>query len=466
MPLRFHNTLTQSIEEFRPAHDNLVRMYTCGPTVYDYAHIGNFRTFTFVDILRKWLRASGFRLDHVMNVTDVDDKIIRNATAQHKSLEEYTAIYTKAFLEDCDALRLERPEHLVPATSHIDDMAHAIQRLSDGGHTYCSDGSVYFRISTFPGYGKLSHNDFSGNIAGARVDVDEYEKNDARDFALWKAPKEGEKYWDTPLGPGRPGWHIECSVMAIKYLGETLDIHAGGVDLVFPHHENEIAQSESLTGKPFSRFWLHAEFLMVEGQKMSKSLGNYFTLRDLLGKEYAPEAIRYLLASVPYRKQLNFTFDGLKSAATAIDRLRNFKLRLETDKLPEGADETMTARTAQARKAFDDSLNDDLNTAEALAAAFEYIRDANTAMDAGEFRAGNAAAALELLARFDSVFDVLRPIVNEAAVSDAEVEVLIAERDAAKKTKNFARSDEIRRHLLGQGIVLEDTKSGVRWKRK
>ena len=466
MPLRFHNTLSQNIEEFTPAHNNIVRMYTCGPTVYDYAHIGNFRTFTFVDLLRKWLRASGFRLDHVMNVTDVDDKIIRNATAQHKSLEEYTALYTKAFLEDCDTLRLERPERLVPATSHIDDMARAIQRLSDSGHTYRSDGSIYFRISTFPGYGKLSHNDFSGNIAGARVDVDEYEKNDARDFALWKAPKEGERYWDTPLGPGRPGWHIECSVMAIKYLGETLDIHAGGVDLVFPHHENEIAQSESLTGKPFARFWLHAEFLMVEGQKMSKSLGNYFTLRDLLGKGYAPEAIRYLLASVPYRKQLNFTFDGLKSAATAIDRLRNFKLRLETDKLPEGAGEKMQERTAQARQAFDDSLNDDLNTAEALAAAFEYIRDVNTAMDAGEFRSGNAAAALEFLARFDSAFDVLRPAVAEAAISDAEAEAKIAERDAAKKAKNFARADEIRRELLDRGIVLEDTKNGVRWKRK
>jgi cysteinyl-tRNA synthetase len=466
MPLRFHNTLSQQTEEFRPAQDNTVRMYTCGPTVYDFAHIGNFRTFTFVDLLRKWLRASGFQLDHVMNVTDVDDKIIRNATAQHKSLEEYTGIYTKAFLEDCAALRLERPEKLVLATAHIDDMAKAIERLTAEGHTYRSDGSVYFKIGTFPGYGKLSHNDFSGNIAGARVDVDEYEKNDARDFALWKAPKEGEKYWDTSIGPGRPGWHIECSVMAIKYLGETLDIHAGGIDLVFPHHENEIAQSESLTGKPFSRFWLHAEFLMVEGQKMSKSLGNYFTLRDVLAKGYQPEAIRYLLASVPYRKQLNFTFDGLKSAATAIDRLRNFKLRLETDRLAEGVHEPLTARTAEARQAFDESLNDDLNTAEALAAVFEYIRDANSAMDAGEFRAGNAPGALEFLARFESVFDVLRPTVAGSAIADADVESLIAERTAAKKSKNFARADQIRDQLQEQGIVLEDTKSGVRWKRR
>jgi cysteinyl-tRNA synthetase len=466
MALRFYNTLTQTTEPFLPARDNTVRMYTCGPTVYDFAHIGNFRTFVFVDILRKWLRASGFTLNHVMNVTDVDDKIIRNAVAQRKSIGEYTAIYTKAFREDCDALRLEQPEHLTPATEHIDDMVEAIGKLSAGNHTYVSDGSVYFRISTFPGYGKLSHNDFSGIIAGARVDVDEYEKADARDFALWKAPKEGEPAWQTPLGPGRPGWHIECSVMAIKYLGETLDIHAGGVDLVFPHHENEIAQSESLTGKPFSRFWLHSEFLMVEGQKMSKSLGNYFTLRDVIQKGHQPEAIRYLLASVPYRKQLNFTFDGLKSAATAIDRLRNFKLRLETERFREGENDHLAARTRQAVSAFVESMDDDLNTAEALAAAFEYVRDANSAMDSGEFRSANTAAALDFLTRFDAVFDVLRPTVQNHQISDSEVESMIAERTAAKKARNFARADQIREQLLEQGIILEDTKSGVRWKRK
>jgi cysteinyl-tRNA synthetase len=466
MALRFYNTLTQQVQEFAPARDNTVRMYTCGPTVYDYAHIGNFRTFTFVDLLRKTLRANGFGLNHVMNITDVDDKIIRNAAAQGKTLEEYTAIYTQAFLDDCEALRLERPERLTPATQHIDDMAAAIERLGAGNHTYASDGSIYFRISTFPQYGKLSHNDFSGNLAGARVDVDEYEKADARDFALWKAPKPGERFWEEAIGPGRPGWHIECSVMAIKYLGETLDIHAGGVDLIFPHHENEIAQSESLTGKPFSRFWLHAEFLMVEGQKMSKSLGNYLTLRDVLARGYDPEAIRYLLASAPYRKSLNFTFDGLKSAATAIERLRNFKLRLETDRYPEGVQERLTARTAAASQAFIDSLNDDLNTAEALAAVFEYVRDANSAMDAGEFRSANVAGALEFLGRFDSIFDVLRPTGKDGRTPDSEVESLVAERTAAKKARNFAAADRIREQLLGQGIVLEDTKSGVRWKRK
>jgi cysteinyl-tRNA synthetase len=466
MTLRLYNTLTQQVQEFAPARDNTVRMYTCGPTVYDYAHIGNFRTFTFVDILRRTLRANGFGLDHVMNITDVDDKIIRNATAQGKTLEEYTAVYTQAFLDDCQALRLERPERLATATGHIADMTAAIARLAEGHRTYETEGSVYFRISTFPEYGKLSHNDFSGILAGARVDVDEYEKADARDFALWKTAKEGEPFWDSPFGPGRPGWHIECSVMALKYLGDTLDLHAGGVDLIFPHHENEIAQSESLTGKPFSRFWLHAEFLMVEGQKMSKSLGNYFTLRDVLARGFEPEAIRYTLASTPYRKALNFTFDGLKSAATAIDRLRNFKLRLETDRYPEGLNEGMVQRTAEAARAFSDGLNDDLNTAEALAAVFEYVRDANSAMDAGEFRAGNCAGALGFLASFDAIFDVLRPARQSGLGEDAEVERLIAERAAAKKTRNFARADQIREELTAQGITLEDTKAGVRWKRK
>jgi cysteinyl-tRNA synthetase len=466
-PLRFYNTLSQQVEEFLPAEKNTVRMYTCGPTVYDFAHIGNFRTFTFIDVLRKWLRASGYRLDHVMNITDVDDKIIRNAAARHQTLEEYTQVYIEAFLEDCARLRLESAEHLVKATDHIPDMVSAIERLTAGLHTYTSDGSTYFRIATFPTYGKLSHNDFSGNLAGARVDVDEYEKADARDFALWKAPKEGENAWQTAIGPGRPGWHIECSVMAIKYLGDTLDIHAGGVDLIFPHHENEIAQSESLTGKPFSRYWLHAEFLMVEGQKMSKSLGNYLTLRDVIDtRGYAPEAVRYLLASVPYRKSLNFTFEGLRSAATAIDRLRNFRLRLQTDAFEKGLSARIEERTGQASEAFTDSLNDDLNTAEALAAVFEYVRDANSAMDAGEFRGGNAPAALAFLSRFDSVFDVLEPTAESKKITDAEVEALIAERTAAKKVRNFARADQIRDQLLAEGIVLEDTKSGVRWKRK
>jgi cysteinyl-tRNA synthetase len=466
MALRFYNTLTQKVEDFAPLQGDTVRMYTCGPTVWNFAHIGNLRTFTFQDILRRWLRYRGYRLDHVMNVTDVDDRIIRESVAAGRSIGEYTEVYARAFLEDSATLRLERPEHIVRATDHIQDMVALIQRLAANGHTYVSEGSVYFRISTFPGYGKLSHIDFGGIHAEARVDSDRYDKDNARDFVLWKARKEDEHYWDTELGPGRPGWHIECSAMSMRYLGETLDIHAGGIDLTFPHHENEIAQSEAATGKPFARFWLHSEHLMLEAQTMSKSLGNFFTLRDLLEQGHQPEAVRYLLASVPYRKQLHFSFDGLKAAATAIERLRNYKLRLDTERFPEGRNEMLAGRTAVALKRFEESLDDDLNTAEALAAVFEYVRDTNTAMDAGEFAAGNTAGALDLVARFDSVFDVLRPSVAQDALSDADIDALIAERNQARKARDFALADRIRAGLLEKGVVLEDTKDGVRWKRR
>jgi cysteinyl-tRNA synthetase len=466
MSLRLYNTLTQRVEEFTPLHNNEVRMYTCGPTVYNRVHIGNLRTFTAQDILRRWLQARGYKLNHVMNITDVEDKIIRNAIAQNKSIYEYTAVYTQSFLDDTAALRLQRPERIVKATDHINEMVEAIQALERKGFTYPSDGSIYYRIASFREYGKLSHNDFSGIRPGARVDNDEYDKADARDFVLWKTKKEGEPSWNTPIGDGRPGWHIECSVMAMKYLGETLDIHAGGVDLIFPHHENEIAQSEGLTGKPFARFWIHSEHLAIDLQKMSKSLGNIYTLQDIVGMGHTPEALRYLLASVPYRKKLNFTTDGLTAAATSIERLRNFKLRLETARFGEGENSSIATRTAEARKRFDESLDDDLNTAEALGAIFEFVRDANTAMDAGDFRSGNVPPALDLLMRFDSVFDVLRPTEKAGVISDGDVERLIAERAQAKKTRNFARADEIRTQLMDAGIILEDTKEGVRWKRK
>ena len=466
MALRFYNTLTQRVEEFTPLEGNTVRMYTCGPTVWNYAHIGNLRTFTFEDILRRWLKCRGYRLDHVMNITDVDDRIIRESQDAGKSLAEHTAVYAQAFLEDSDALRLERPERLVRATEHIPEMVGLVKRLADKGCTYDSEGSVYFRIASFPEYGKLSHADFDGIRAGARVDTDKYDKADARDFVLWKARKEDEPFWETEIGAGRPGWHLECSAMAMRYLGETLDIHAGGVDLTFPHHENEIAQSEAATGKPFARFWLHSEHLMVDAQTMSKTLGNFFTLRDLLAQGYQPEAVRYLLASVPYRKQLNFTFDALKSAGTAIERLRNYKLRLETDKHPEGRNEKLEDRTRQALDRFSESLDDDLNTAEALAAVFEYVRDTNTAMDAGEFRDGSKAGAFEVLSRFDQIFDVLRPSERAGQITEAEIEALIAERQQSRKSKNFKRADEIRAELLDRGVILEDTKDGLRWKRR
>src|SRR5579871_4139188 len=336
MALRLYNTLSGKLEEFHPLQGNQVRMYACGPTVYDYGHIGNFRTFVAVDILRRFLRQSGFDVRHVMNITDVDDKIIRNAAQAGVPLKQFTSKYETAFLEDAGALNIEQPE-LVHATDHIPEMADFIARLVEKGFAYrTDDGSYYFRIAKFPEYGKLSKKDFAGMEDGARVDVDEYEKDSARDFALWKAPKEGEAFWESPIGPGRPGWHIECSVMSMKYLGDSFDLHAGGEDLTFPHHENEIAQSESLTGKIFSRHWMHVRFLLVEGEKMSKSLGNFYTLRDLLVKGHKPSSIRFLLTSVPYRKQLNFTFAGLEQGAKSVERLRTFDARIRMAQLPAG----------------------------------------------------------------------------------------------------------------------------------
>src|SRR5271167_594758 len=368
MALRLFNTLSAKVEEFQPQQDHLVRMYSCGPTVYDYGHVGNFRTFVFVDILRRFLEQSGYKLKHVMNITDVDDKIIRNAAQQGVTVGEYTRKYEQAFREDMQTLSLETPELIVRATENIPEMAAFIAGLVQKGYAYrADDGSYYFRIAKFPEYGKLSKKDFAGMEAGARVDVDEYDKDNARDFALWKAPKPGEASWETEIGPGRPGWHIECSVMARKFLGDTLDMHLGGEDLIFPHHENEIAQSEALTGKPFSRFWVHARFLLVEGEKMSKSLGNFYTLRDLVLKGHKPSSIRYLLTSVPYRRQLNFTFDGLKQAASCVERIRSLKARVaEGAGMLAGPMESVTSSltplSQETRRQFKAALDNDLNT--------------------------------------------------------------------------------------------------------
>jgi cysteinyl-tRNA synthetase len=476
--IRFHNTLGGKIEAFAPQNGNEVRMYTCGPTVYDYAHIGNYRTFVFQDILRRFLKLRGFKMKHVMNLTDVDDRIIANSAAAGVSIRDYTEKYAQAFFDDCKTLSIEAPEHWIRATDHIDDMVKLIARLQEKSYTYPSEGSIYYRIAKFPHYGQLSNIDVAGIQAGARVDVDRYEKESARDFALWKAPKPGEHFWETPIGKGRPGWHIECSAMAMKYLGETLDIHTGGIDLAFPHHENEIAQSEGATRKPFVRYWMHAEHLLVEGEKMSKSLGNFFTLRDLFAKGYKPSALRFALASVPYRKQLNFTFDGLQQAASSVERLRNFAARLAQGKFPAGKQKGMAARIAEAAEEFDAGLSDDLNTARALAAAFDLLRETNIAMDKGDFRQGDVAAAQEFLANFDRIFAVmedndsgkLRALGFGAAdtgPNDAEIEKLIADRQAARQRRDFAASDRIRKELADRGILIEDSKDGsVRWKRK
>src|SRR5580704_2868692 len=494
MALRLFNTMSSRIEEFHPLRDHEVRMYACGPTVYDYGHIGNFRTFIAVDMLQRFLRQSGFKVRYVMNITDVDDKIIRNAARDGVSVQQYTAKYEQAFLEDAAMISIEQPI-LVRATEHIPAMAAFVVKLVERGIAYRSDdGSYYFRIAKFPQYGKLSKRDFSGMQDGARVDVDEYDKDSARDFALWKAPKPGEASWDTPIGPGRPGWHLECSVMSMRELGETFDLHAGGEDLVFPHHENEIAQSESFTGKPFVHFWFHARFLLVEGEKMSKSLGNFFTLRDLVLQGHKPSSIRYLLASVPYRNQLNFTFDGLKQAAVSVERLRNFRLRLSTGNFAPGSNPQMQSLAGQSAERFTAALDDDLNTAQAQGAIFEMVRQANAALDTEGIRKDDVAPFLAALSKFDEIFAVLddddgpkmkrvaewastagrekdisnelRAAIQSGQLSDAAIENKIAEMKAARTARDFKTSDVIRSELADQGILVEITKDGIRWRRK
>ena len=490
--LELFNTLSGTIEPLVASDNRALRLYACGPTVYDYGHIGNFRTFLHVDVLRRFLKQQGIAVDHVMNITDVDDKIIRNAAAAVKSIAEYSAKFETAFFEDMEWLSIERPEHLPRATDSIPEMVSLIQRLAEKDIAYqIEDGSWYFRIEKFPEYGKLSKKDFDGLEDSVRVDNDDHDKDAARDFALWKAVKGDEHHWETSIGAGRPGWHIECSAMATKYLGDCLDLHAGGEDLMFPHHENEIAQSESASGHCFARHWMHVRFLLVEGRKMSKSDNNFFTLRDLLLKGHRASAIRFLLISVPYRHQLNFTFDGLTESTNAIDRLRTFHQRMVKGGFAPGSNADIAAATVKARAGYKESLANDLNTAEARAAIFDLVRTANSAADAGTLLSGNVAEILDVLTLFDGVFAVLvdndaaitraaiawaeredrmdevaPELVTRLAFSDADIDALVAERTQAKKTRNFARADAIRNDLLAKGIVIEDSKDGVRWKRK
>jgi cysteinyl-tRNA synthetase len=492
MTLRLFNTLTGHVDELAPSDGEALRMYACGPTVYDYGHIGNFRTFLQVDVLRRFLKLTGTRVRHVMNITDVDDKIIRNAAAAGVSISAYTARFEQAFFEDLEALRVERPEIIARATEHIPKMVELVEKLAASGAAYrAEDGSWYFRLAAFPEYGKLSKKDLSGMEDGARVDVDEYEKDSARDFALWKAAKPGESSWETAIGRGRPGWHIECSAMAMEYLGDSFDLHCGGEDLIFPHHENEIAQSESVTHRRFARHWMHVRFLLVDGKKMSKSEGNFYTLRDLLLKGYKASAIRLALISVPYRHQYNFTFDGLAEATSAIERLRTFRARLIEGSYAVGSNQAIQGAAKKAQTDYRDALANDLNTAEARAAIFELVRQANTVMDRGLFRLSDRDAVLAVLRDFDAVFDVLEDGDGEATrralawaeqtermgevapellaaqgLTDEAIEALVAERTQAKRQRNFARADQIRNDLAEKGVAIEDSKDGVRWKRK
>ncbi len=465
--LKFYNTLSRQIEEFQPINDNEVRMYICGPTVWNFAHIGNFRTFVFGDILRRYLKFKGYKLTHVFNLTDIDDRIINEAAKKGVSIDEFTAPYIAAFWEDFDALGMERPEVTPRATHHTPEMIDIIAKLLENGHAYESDGSIYYRIAAFPEYGKLSKINFSGNITGGseRIDTDKYEKEDARDFALWKLVGENEEPgWDAPFGRGRPGWHIECSAMSMKYLGETFDLHAGGMDLQFPHHENEIAQSEGATGKLFAKYWIHSEFLKIDDVTMSKSKGNFFTFRDLREQGYSSLAIRYLLLSVPTRKQLNFTFEGLQAAESTVERLRNFRSLLKDAKLADGSNPTVAAFVESALAEFESSMDDDFNTAAALAAVHNLVREINIILAKDELLSEDRAAVLDAIVKFDSVLGIFGK--DESEMLEAEIENLIKERQEARRQRNFARSDEIRDQLATRGIVLEDTKDGVRWKRK
>jgi cysteinyl-tRNA synthetase len=463
--LKLTNTLTGVSEPFSPADGVTVRMYTCGPTVHDFAHIGNFRTYVFEDVLRRHLK-SKWKLLHVMNITDIDDKIIRKSTEKDIDIREYTAPYTAAFFEDSARLRIERPDIITAATDYIPEMIDLVERLLASGHAYHEGNSIYFRISSFPAYGRLSRLDRRELKVGARIDADEYEKEQPNDFVLWKAPKDdSEKRWEAPFGTGRPGWHLECSAMAMKQLGETLDIHCGGVDNIFPHHENEIAQSEAVTSKPFARFWVHGEHLLIENEKMAKSKGNFYTLRDLFEKGCSAQAIRYLLLSVQYRKQLNFTMAGLEQAQRSLDRIKEFLFRLQTAKLAAGSTSEVTQAVAVAKSQFEAGLDDDLNTAQALAAVFDLIRACNIALDKEQLRSEDRTAILAWFDVVDARLAVI-PVTEELSSKDDEIEALITQRNDARRNRNFGESDRIRRELVDRGILIEDTRDGTKWRRK
>ena len=465
--LRFRNTLTGRVEEFRPMREGEVGFYYCGPTVWNYGHIGNFRSALAADVLRRYLKFKGYKVTHVMNITDVEDRIIAESQKAGLSIDDYTAIYIEALWEDFDALGCERPDIVPRATRHIPEMVALIEKLLATDHAYRSEDSIYYRIASFPEYGKLSKINFAGNIAGAseRIDTDRYDKEDARDFALWKEPgSETEPAWDTAVGRGRPGWHIECSAMSMKYLGETFDIHAGGIDLVFPHHENEIAQSEGATGKEFVRYWIHFEHLKVDGETMSKSKGNYYTFRDVRAKGFSAAGVRYFLLSVPYNKQLNFTFDALAGAEKTVASLRDFRARLSEAKTEPGKNEKLSEAAARVLQEFEAGMDDDLNTSIALAAVHNLSREVNTALARKKVKAEDQRELLAAIDRIDTVLNIFGEQQRE--MLDSEVQSLIDERQEARRRRDFGRADEIRDELLGRGIILEDTKDGVRWKRK
>jgi cysteinyl-tRNA synthetase len=467
--IRFHNTLGGKVEEFVPIEPGRVRLYTCGPTVYDDPHIGNWRAYIFEDLLKRFLTYRGFAVTHVMNITDVDDKTIKGANAQGVGLEDYTRPFIEAFYAERDELAIRPADHYPRATAFIPEMVGLIKALLDKGIAYRKDGSVYFAIDKFPSYGRLSRINLEDRRPGRRGEADEYEKDSVHDFALWKAPKEGEPVWETEIGPGRPGWHIECSAMSAKYLGPTFDIHCGGVDNIFPHHENEIAQSEAANGVRFVRYWLHCHHLVVDGEKMAKSKGNFFRLADILARGYEPAEIRFLLLSTHYRKMLDFTEDALRQARTSRNRIRNFlfELRHIERRLP--PDPAVVRAIETARRDFIAGLEDDLNISEAMAALFELVKGINIIIAEGKLGRPDAGKVLDFVDEIDAaVLDCLTDKPGAGGAGD-DVEAWVREKVAARQTaraeKDFKLADEIRRELAAAGIVLEDTKDGIRWKR-
>jgi cysteinyl-tRNA synthetase len=462
--IKLFNTLTREKEAFIPLAAGKVGIYTCGPTVYDYAHIGNFRAFVFEDLLKRWLEYRGLEVNHVMNLTDVDDKTIIGSKKEAKPLKEYTDFYANAFFEDIKVLNIQ-PANVYPrATNNIQEMVAIIKILLQKNIAYKGeDGSIYFAINKFPDYGKLSHIKTAELKAGARVKQDEYAKEEAQDFALWKAyaSEDGEVYWETELGKGRPGWHIECSAMSMKYLGETFDIHCGGVDNMFPHHENEIAQSEAATGKTFVRYWLHNEHLLVEGKKMAKRLGNFYTLRDLLKKGLNPRAIRYLLLSTHYRQQFNFTFEGLEAANGAIERIINLQLRLQ-DAHGKKENKTLTQLSEKFQTCFSGAMDDDLNISVALASLFEFVREVNNLLDKNAITKDEGKKIIQLIKEVDKVLGVLPNPKEETLPKEAEQ--LIQRREQARKDKDWKTADAIRIELRAMGVIIEDTLQGIRWR--
>ncbi len=466
--LKLFNTLTREKETFIPLTPGEVRMYSCGPTVYNHPHIGNLRTFLWGDMLRRYLEFRGLRVTQIMNITDVEDKIIRNAAAAGKDIFTYVEPYIASFHEAVKALRIRPADAYPRATEFIGPMVDLVRTLTERGHTYMAEGSTYFRVATLPEYGKLSHVEIDTTSGYSRIEADEYEKESARDFVLWKAKKDNEPSWPTELGEGRPGWHLECSAMSMQLLGDTFDIHTGAVDLIFPHHENEIAQSEGATGKPFVRYWVHGEHLNIDQQKMSKSVGNIYTLQELTDLGHDPLTLRYALLSVPHRTKLSFTLQSLDDAKSALTRIESFLIRL---------DEVAGAGPHAAREsdghadeligrfllAFEEAMDDDLNAAGALGAIFTFIRDANIALDAGRITPADAEGLKAAMTKIDPVLDIY-PKRDE--VLDSDIEAMIAARNAARKARDFAESDRIRDAIVAKGILLEDTPAGVRWRRK